>query len=60
MLKQIGCISLALVAGVAFAQDGRRPDSGQPVARAPAPVYEPAFDGYRAWTERATSTEDCP
>jgi len=37
----------ALAAGSAFAQIAPRPDPADPQARAPAPVYRSAFEGFR-------------
>jgi hypothetical protein len=37
----------ALAAGTATAQTGSRPDPADPQARAPAPVYRSAFEGFR-------------
>jgi len=37
----------ALAAGTAIAQTGTRPDPADPQARAPAPVYRSAFEGFR-------------
>lgn len=37
----------ALAAGTASAQTGARPDPADPQARAPAPVYRSAFEGFR-------------
>ncbi len=37
----------ALAAGAASAQTGTRPDPADPQARASAPVYRSAFEGFR-------------
>jgi hypothetical protein len=37
----------ALVAGTASAQTEKRPDPADPEARAPAPAYRSAFEGFR-------------
>lgn len=37
----------ALAAGTASAQTGKRADPADPQARAPAPLYRSAFEGFR-------------
>lgn len=37
----------ALAAGAASAQTGARPDPADPQARAPAPPYQSAFEGFK-------------
>lgn len=41
----------ALAAGNAPAQEAKRPDPADPKAKAPAPVYRSAFEGYRPLEE---------
>jgi hypothetical protein len=49
----------ALAAGTASAQTGTRPDPADPQARAPAPVYRSAFEGFRRMeTERRSNWRD--
>ncbi len=42
-----GIALVALATGAASAQTGTRPDPADPQARAPAPVYRSAFEGFR-------------
>lgn len=46
------CIALAaLAAGVAAAQEARRPDPADSKAKVPPAEYRSAFDGYRPFVE---------
>jgi hypothetical protein len=46
------CIALAaLVAGVAAAQEARRPDPAEPKAKVPPTEYRSAFEGYRPFAD---------
>lgn len=42
----------ALAAGTAVADSGKRPDPADAGARAPAPTYRSAFEGYLSLEER--------
>lgn len=41
----------ALAAGVAVAQEARRPDPAEAKAKVPPPEYRSAFEGYRPYTD---------
>lgn len=45
------CIALALAAGVAVAQEARRPNPADPGLKAGPAAYRSAFDGYRSFAD---------